>query len=79
MAEDSQAPRRWTAKRRVALRILKGETSVQAAVRKHGLTVAEMAAPVKKLLKNRPLRGASRHKGGPWRRRSSFQRGTASR
>jgi transposase-like protein len=35
---------RWTAKRRVALvlSILKGETSVQQAARKHGLTVAEL-------------------------------------
>jgi transposase-like protein len=35
---------RWTAKRRVALilRILKGETSVADAARKHGLTVAEI-------------------------------------
>ncbi len=35
---------RWTAKRRVALvvSILKGETSVQQAARKHGLTVAEI-------------------------------------
>jgi transposase-like protein len=39
--EDLQ---RWTAKRRVALvtSILKGETSVQEAARKHGLTVAEI-------------------------------------
>jgi transposase-like protein len=35
---------RWTAKRRVALvlSILKGETSVQQAARKHGLSVAEL-------------------------------------
>jgi transposase-like protein len=35
---------RWTAKRRVALvaSILKGDTSVQEAARKHGLTVAEV-------------------------------------
>lgn len=35
---------RWTAKRRVALvlSILKGETSVAEAARKHGLTVAEI-------------------------------------
>ena len=39
--EDLQ---RWTAKRRVAVvtSILKGETSVQEAARKHGLTVAEI-------------------------------------
>jgi transposase-like protein len=35
---------RWTAKRRAALvlGILRGETSVQEAARKHGLTVAEV-------------------------------------
>lgn len=35
---------RWTAKRRAALvlAILRGETSVQEAARKHGLTVAEV-------------------------------------
>jgi len=39
--EDLQ---RWTAKRRAALvvSILKGETSVQEAARKHGLTVGEI-------------------------------------
>jgi len=39
--EDVQ---RWTSKRRAALvlSILKGETSVQEAARKHGLTVAEI-------------------------------------
>src|SRR4030095_13215980 len=45
MAEDHpESPQRWTAKRRAALvlRILKGETSAQAAARKHGLTVAEV-------------------------------------
>ena len=45
MAEETaDAPRRWTAKRRVTLvvSILKGETSVPAAARKHGLTVAEI-------------------------------------
>ena len=44
MAEKPQEdPQRWTAKRRVALvvSILKGETSVQEAARKHGLKVAE--------------------------------------
>lgn len=37
---------RWTAKRRVALviSIVKGETSVVEAARKHGLTVAEVEA-----------------------------------
>jgi transposase-like protein len=35
---------RWTAKRRSALvvSILRGETSIQEAARKHGLTVAEV-------------------------------------
>ena len=45
MANDPpEEVRRWTAKRRVALvvSILKGETSVQQAARKHGLTVAEV-------------------------------------
>jgi hypothetical protein len=42
--ETADAPQRWTAKRRVALvvSILKEETSVPAAARKHGLTVAEI-------------------------------------
>ena len=47
MADDSaESPQRWTAKRRAALilSILKGETSAQAAARKHGLTVAEVEA-----------------------------------
>ena len=36
--------KRWTAKRKAALvlSILRGETSVQEAARKHGLTVAEV-------------------------------------
>jgi transposase-like protein len=45
MAEKPQEEaQRWTAKRRVALvvSILKGETSVQEAARKHGLKVAEV-------------------------------------
>jgi transposase-like protein len=45
MATDSADPiERWTAKRRVALvlSVLKGETSVAEAARKHGLTVAEV-------------------------------------
>jgi transposase-like protein len=41
LPEDIQ---RWTAKRRAALvlAILRGETSLQEAARKHGLTVAEI-------------------------------------
>ena len=45
MAEKPQEEQqRWTAKRRVALvvSIIKGETSVQEAARKHGLKVAEI-------------------------------------
>ena len=45
MANDPpEEVQRWTAKRRVALvvSILKGETSVAQAARKHGLTVAEI-------------------------------------
>ena len=43
-SEVSETVQRWTAKRRVALvvQILKGETSVAEAARKHGLTVAEV-------------------------------------
>ena len=43
MAEEKSV-QRWTAKRRSALvvSILRGETSVQEAARKHGLTVAEV-------------------------------------
>jgi transposase-like protein len=41
--ESTEPIERWTAKRRVALvvSILKGEASVAAAARQHGLTVAE--------------------------------------
>lgn len=45
MAEEiPEDVQRWTSKRRSALvlSILKGETSVQEAARKHGLTVAEI-------------------------------------
>jgi transposase-like protein len=45
MAEEAaDTPQRWTAKRRASLvlSIVKGETSAQAAARKHGLTVAEI-------------------------------------
>jgi transposase-like protein len=44
MAEVVDDVKRWTAKRRAALvlSILRGETSVQEAARKHGLTVAEV-------------------------------------
>jgi transposase-like protein len=47
--EDHQS---WTAKRRVALvaSILKGETSVQEAARKHGLTLAKVEEWKKKFL-----------------------------
>lgn len=41
---EAEELQRWTAKRRVGLvlSIVKGETSVQEAARKHGLTVAEI-------------------------------------
>jgi len=44
MAEVPEDVQRWTAKRRVALvpSIVRGETSVAEAARKHGLTVAEV-------------------------------------
>lgn len=45
MASESADPiERWTAKRRMTLvvSLLKGETSVAEAARKHGLTVAEV-------------------------------------
>ena len=43
-SEHDKIRKRWTAKRRVALivEILRGETSVAEAARKHGLTVAEL-------------------------------------
>ena len=46
MSEVPEDVQRWTAKRRAALvlSILKGETSVQEAARKHGLKVAEIEA-----------------------------------
>ena len=44
MADVPDDVQRWTAKRRVALvlSIVRGETSVAEAARKHGLTVAEI-------------------------------------
>ena len=44
MADAPEDIQRWTAKRRVALvvSILRGETSVAEAARKHGLTVSEI-------------------------------------
>ena len=44
MEDNGEQVKRWTAKRKAALvlSILKGETSVQEAARKHGLTVAEV-------------------------------------
>ena len=44
VADIPENVERWTAKRRVALVVsmLKGETSVAEAARKHGLTVAEV-------------------------------------
>ena len=44
MADVPEDVQRWTAKRRVALvlSIVRGETSVAEAARRHGLTVAEI-------------------------------------
>ncbi len=44
MGDVREDVQRWTAKRRVALvvSIVKGETSIAEAARKHGLTVAEI-------------------------------------
>ena len=44
MKETNESIQRWTAKHRAALvaSILKDETSVGEAARKHGLTVAEI-------------------------------------
>ncbi|MHA1939914.1 MAG: transposase [Candidatus Thorarchaeota archaeon] len=41
---DQEQVQRWTSKRKSALvmSILKGETSIQEAARRHGLTVAEL-------------------------------------
>lgn len=43
-SEHDKIRKRWTAKRRVALvlELLRGDTSVAEAARKHGLTVAEL-------------------------------------
>jgi hypothetical protein len=63
MADVSEDVQRWTAKRRVALvlSIVRGETSVAEAARKHGLTVAEIddwqqrfAAGPENILRARP-------------------------
>jgi transposase-like protein len=62
-SEYDESRKRWTAKRRVALivEILRGETSVAEAARKHGLTVAELEdwrdrflAGAENALRNRP-------------------------
>lgn len=44
MIEHDESQKRWTAKRRAALivEILRGDTSIVEAARKHGLTVAEI-------------------------------------
>jgi transposase-like protein len=50
--EHDETLKRWTAKRRVALvmEILRGETSVAEAARKHALTVAEIEEWKKRFL-----------------------------
>ncbi len=44
MTEQDESQKRWTAKRRAALivELLRGDTSIAEAARKHGLTVAEI-------------------------------------
>ena len=44
MGDETEEVKRWTAKRKAALvfSILRGETSIRGAARKHGLTVAEV-------------------------------------
>src|SRR3712207_1989163 len=62
--------KRWTAKRRAALvmEILRGDTSVAEAARKHGLTVAEVEdwrerflAGAENALRSRPLDEDAQH------------------
>jgi transposase-like protein len=62
--ENEDTLKRWTAKRRAALviEILRGDTSVAEAARKHGLTVAEIddwrdrfLSGAEKALRTRPL------------------------
>lgn len=62
--EHEETLKRWTAKRRAALvmDILRGDTSVAEAARKHGLTVAEISewqervlAGAENALRSRPL------------------------
>ena len=73
MGQEKQPDaQRWTAKRRSALivSILKGETSVAEAARKHGLTVGEvegLAEFVGQIAGGRSHHGPSRH-GGRLRR-----------
>jgi len=52
MTDIPDEVKRWTAQRRSALvlSILRGETSVQEAARKHGLTVAEVGGWKEKFL-----------------------------
>jgi len=66
--DDTQ--KRWTAKRRVALvmELLRGDTSVAEAARKHGLTVAEVEdwrerflAGAENALRSRPLDEEAQH------------------
>ena len=64
MVDDQSAEevQRWTAKRRAALviRLLKGETTVAEAARRHGLKVAEVEE------------WREREKAGPFRAARSF-------
>ena len=64
MTEHDESQKRWTAKRRSALvlELLRGDTSIAEAARKHGLTVAEIEdwrdrflAGAENALRSRPL------------------------
>ncbi len=79
---------RWTAKRRVALvvSLLKGETSVAEAARKHALTVAEVEAwrdrfllGAENALRSRPGRGLTESRASPPRPDGILRRDCADR
>jgi hypothetical protein len=68
MGDVPEDVQRWTAKRRVALglRIVRGETSVAEAARKHGLTVAALEDGQERFLAaaEKALRLAAEGRGG---------------
>lgn len=68
--ESDETHKRWTAKRRAALviEILRGDSSVAEAARKHGLTVAEIEewrdrflSGAENALRSRPLDDEAQH------------------